>query len=135
MSIKNIFIGLAMCVVIVAWYSYYQNMTAPLETKLQANDRIAYDMMTSAASQFKNPASVRLTEAYLSKNKDELTANISGENSMGGHNSTVFTISKDGKLTNVDYKGAGKVILDAEKITGITVNVEKINEAYASHHK
>lgn len=133
--VKKIIAAIVVVAVAVGGYLYYLDATAPLETKLDSTDRIAYDILSEGASKFKNPASVRISEGFLSKDKEEITVRLSAENGFGGHETKVYVLKKGGKVDDVNYKGAGEIILESEKLLGTKINAEKINEAFASHHK
>ena len=138
MKAKNIIAIVIVIALAIGGYNYYIDATAPLETKLEPTDRIVFDILSEGAPKFKNPASVRISEGYLSKSQDSITVRLTGENSYGGHTSSVYVIKKGGDM--IDYsskelKKDGEIMFNAGGITGTKINAEKVNAAFASHHK
>ena len=143
--IRKIISAVVIVILAVGGYIYYLDATAPLETKLDSTDKIVYNAITKASTSFKNPASVRVVDGYIDYDTNTVYAKISAENGLGGHDSKVYKMDADGNIDRQSHVSDITIDLGKSEIKTAaagygkknygTFHCDKINEAYASHHK
>ena len=77
--------------------------------KLDGNEKIAYKVVEKGSVHFKKPASIQLVEAKFQSADNKVVARISAENSLGGHNTKIYTIKENGDILAWDSKEAKKL--------------------------
>ena len=108
------------------------------EEYTENDNKIVYEIMNKCSKHFKNPASLRLVDGYLSTDKTEVTARVTAENGYGGHNARLAVMKKNGDTTifkKDDEEKNGNELMTIAKYSGVEIDVEKANDLFAQHHK
>lgn len=93
---------------------------------LFGDDKIAYDMVVKASSNFKDPSSVRLTSGTLSQDKTYLFCGINAKNGFGARGTSYYSISSSGIILESDSPGS-------LEMSHNDLNIDKINKALERH--
>ncbi len=109
----------AVILIIIGIVFAYNNM-------LFGDDKIAYDMVIKASSNFKDPSSVRLTSGTLSQDKTYLFCGINAKNSFGARGTSYYSISSSGSIHESDSPGS-------LEMSHTALNIDKINKALERH--
>lgn len=93
---------------------------------LFGDDKIAYDIVVNASSQFKDPSSVRLVSGTLSLDKDYLFCGISAKNGFGARSTSYYSITPNGYI--IENENPESIYKTRDEL-----NIDKINKALDRH--
>ena len=93
---------------------------------LFGDDKIAYDIVVNASSQFKDPSSVRLVSGTLNEDQDYLFCGINAKNGFGARGTSYYSISLKGTIIEEENPGSLYTARD-------DLNIDKINKALDRH--
>lgn len=97
---KNIVFGGIIVVILLIGIFIYSNT-------LWGADRIAYDILETCSSSFKNPSSVRIISGSVFddqfRDQKALYVNIMAENGFGATTSSYYNLYEDGKIVEIDF--------------------------------
>lgn len=121
---KNKKVGVLVAVLVAILVGVWVNQNV-----LFGDDKIAYDIMVTCSSSFKDPASLRLVSGTLGVDKDCLFVRVRAKNGFGAYNTTDYYFSDSGAVLE-DEEAENDVLYSETE----DFNVEKINRIYARNY-
>lgn len=124
--IKIIVFGGIIAIILLIGIFIYSNT-------LWGEDRIAYDILETCSSSFKNPSSVRIISGSVCddqfRDQKALYVNLMAENGFGATTSSYYNLYEDGKILEIDFDLS---LLQRSYDSKDDFNIKKVNKKFAS---